>query len=234
MTALALALVAVAAAPCTRVAVAPFEPVAATPAVAREVEEQVRAALAQRPGLCVEARAATVEKLARFEGHRLPACADAACVAAQVAALGCDELVSGVVVGAGAQRNLDLARSTATRTARATAAAEAPELNAALAVLFQWDLSPTAPRRVWPGIVAAAAGAASAGVGVALGLEARRTEQALSAGATGCAGGGAAYRDCLDGQLRTGRGEATAANVLFGIAGALAVGAVVLWVVPLP
>lgn len=232
MTGLSFALVALAASPCTRVAVAPFEPVAATPAAAREVEEQVRAALARRPGLCVEARAATVEKLARFEGHRLPACEDAACVAAQVAALGCDELVSGVVVGAGARRNVDLARSTATRTARTTAAAEGPELGAALAVLFQWDVAAGPVRRAWPGLVAAAAGLASAGAGVALGLEARHTEQVLSSGATGCAPG--AYRDCLDGQLRSGRGQATAANVLFGVAGALAVGAVVLWVVPLP
>lgn len=231
MTGSFVILLLLAAAPCTRVAVAPFVPLATTAAQAREVDERVRAVLAARPGLCVEPRAATIEKLAAFEHHRLPPCADAACVAGQLAALDCDELVTGVVVGAGARRNVDLVRSTATRTSRTTAGADP---GPALAVLFQWDVPAGASPRRWPALTAAAAGLAGVGAGVALGLDARRTEQALSTGATGCAGEGAAYRDCFEGRLRTGRAEATAANVLFGVGGALLAGGVVLWVVKLP
>ena len=232
MTALALTLFFLAAAPCARVAVAPFEPLATTPSIARALEEEVRAGLAARPGLCVEPRAAPIEKLAKFERHRLPPCGDLACVSAQLAALDADEVITGVVVGAGGRRNVDLLRSTAARTARATGSEL--ELSTAVGVLYQWDAGEgRAPKR-WPSIVLASAGVVSAGVGVGLGLESRRNEQVLSSGVTGCPGGGTAYRDCLDGQLRAGKSEATAANVLFGVAGALVVGAVVLWVVELP
>ena len=221
-----------AAAPCTRVVVTPFEPLATTPASARAFEEEVRTALATRPGLCVEARAATIEKLSKFERHRLPPCGDLACVTAQLTALDSDEVLSGVVVGVGARSNLDLLRSTASRTARTTTSQ--PELHTALGLLYQWDSHERPAPKRWPSILLASAGVASAGVGVALGLEAKRHEQALSTGTTGCPSGGNAYRDCFDDQLRTGKREATAANVLFGVAGALAAGAVVLWVVDLP
>lgn len=220
------------AAPCTRVVVAPFEPLATTPAMARAMEEKVRAELAARPGLCVEARAVTIEKLAQFERHRLPPCGDLPCVAAQLKLLEGDEVLTGVVVGAGARSNIDLLRSTAHRTARTTSSE--PELSTALGLLYQWDArQKPAPTR-WPSIVAASLGAASLGAGIALGVESRRTEQVLSSGVTGCTGGGSTYRDCVDGQLRTGRDQATAANVLFGAAGVLVAGAVVLWVVELP
>lgn len=217
---------------CTRVVVTPFEPLATSPGAARALEEQVREALAKRPALCVEPRKVTIEKLSKFERHRLPPCGDLACVGAQLAALEGDEVLSGVVVGVGARTNVDLLRSTATRTARTTAS-EA-ELATAVGVLYQWDSKERpAPNRL-PAILVASAGLASAGAGLVLGLEARRTEQVLSSGMTGCAGGGTAYRDCIDGQLRTGRDEATAANVLFGVAGVLVAGAIVLWVVELP
>lgn len=231
MTALTLSLV-LAASPCVRVMVTPFEPLATTPKVARALEEEVRTGLAARPGLCVEARATTLEKLAKFERHRLPPCGDLACMAAQVSALDTDEVLSGVVVGTGGRRSVDLLRSTAVRSAR-TAASEL-DLAAALGVLYQWDSHERRGAQRWPSIVAASVGVASAGVGLALGLESRRNEQLLSSGVTGCAGGGTTYRDCIDGQLRTGRAEATAANVLFGVAGVLVAGAVVLWVVELP
>lgn len=218
--------------PCTRVVVTPFEPLATTPAAARALEEEVRTALAARPGLCVEPRAATIAKLAKFERHRLPPCGDLACVSAQLAALESDEVLSGVVVGAGARSNVDLLRSSASRTARTTASQ--PELPTALGILYQWDAQERSAPKRWPSILLASAGVASAGAGVVLGLEARRTEQALSTGTTGCPSGGNVYRDCFDEQLRTGKSEATAANVLFGVAGALAAGAIVLWVVDLP
>lgn len=220
------------ASPCTRIVVVPFEPLATTPAIARALEEEVRAALAARPGVCVEARAATIEKLARFERHRLPPCGDLACVTAQLTALDTDEVITGVVVGAGGRRNVDLLRSTAPRTARATASEL--EVATAVGVLYQWDSKERPAGRRWPSILTASLGVASAGVGVALGVEARRHEAVLSSGATGCGGGGTAYRECLDGRLRAGKTEATAANVLFGVAGALVAGAVVLWVVDLP
>ena len=231
MTSLALFLL-LTGAPCTRVTVAPFEPLATSPAVARAVEDQIRTVLSARPGLCVEARTATIEKLAKFERHRLPPCGDLACVASQLSVLESDEVLTGVVVGAGARTNVDLLRSTATRTARTTAT-EA-ELPTAVGVLYQWDSKERAAPNRLPAILVASAGLASAGAGLVLGLEARRTEQVLSSGMTGCAGGGTAYRDCIDGQLRTGRDEATAANVLFGVAGVLVAGAIVLWVVELP
>ncbi len=221
-----------AAAPCTKVAVAPFEPLATTPAVARALEEQVRTALAARPGLCVEARAATIAKLSKFERHRLPPCGDLACLAAQLTALDADEVLTGVVVGAGARSNVDLFRGTARRTARATTSE--PELATAIGVLYQWDAKERPSPRRWPSIVAASLSVASAGAGIALGVESKRNEQVLSSGVTGCPAGGTNYRDCLDAQLRTGKSEATAANVLFGVAGVLAASAIVLWVVELP
>ena len=220
------------AAPCVRVVVTPFEPLATSPAVARALEEQVRGALPSRPGLCVEPRAATIEKLAKFPRRALPPCLDRACVTAQLSALDADEVVSGVVVGAGAHHNVDLLRATATRTARATAAEV--ELATALGVLYQWDTRALAKKTRWPSLALGAAAVTSAGVGVALGLDARHHQQQLSNGTTGCGGGGTGYRDCLDAQLKTGKSEATAANVLFGVAGALLTGAVVLWVVDLP
>lgn len=231
MTTLLLSLL-LAASPCTRVVVTPFEPLATSPAAARAIEEKVRDDLALRPGLCVEERKRTIEKLAKFERHRLPPCGEPACVAAQLGALEGDELISGVVVGVGARMNVDLVRSTAARSAHTTAT-EA-ELAAAVGVLYQWDATQRAGPSRWPSIVAASAAVASAGAGLALGLESRRHEQVLSSGMTGCAGGGTAYGACVDAQFKTGRDEATAANVLFGVAGALVIGAVVLWVVELP
>lgn len=231
MSALVLCLF-LAATPCTRVVVTPFEPLATTPAAARAFEEEVRTALASRPGLCVEPRADTIAKLAKFERHRLPPCPDLACVTAQLTALESDEVLSGVVVGAGARSNVDLLRSTGSRTARTTSSQA--ELGTALGLLYQWDSRERPAPKRWPSILLASAGVASAGVGVALGLEAKRTEQVLSTGSTGCPSGGNVYRDCFDQQLRTGKNEATAANVLFGVAGALAAGAVVFWVVDLP
>ena len=56
------------AAPCVRVVVTPFEPLATSPAVARALEEQVRGALTSRPGLCVEPRAATIASGSRVTG----------------------------------------------------------------------------------------------------------------------------------------------------------------------
>lgn len=233
MTGLVVSLL-LAAAPCTRVVVTPFQPLATTPAVAREVEEQVRALLAARPGLCVERRQDTIARLAVFEGHRLPPCADARCFATQLGTLEADELLGGVVVGVGARRNVDLISGNATRTARLTTLAESREqLAGALSLLLRWEAPSVKERRRWPAVAAAVAGVASAGVGVALGVESRRLEQALSAGGGGCAGG-PGFPSCFDAQLRTGRDEATAANVLFGVAGVLAAGAVVLWVVELP
>lgn len=230
MTALLFLLLA--AAPCTRVTVAPFEPLATTPAVARRLEDQVRTALDARPGLCVEARTATIARLAKFERHRLPPCGDLPCVASQLSDLESDEVLTGVVVGAGARINVDLLRSTATRTARTTSLES--ELATAMGALYQWDAKERPAPRRWPALLAASVGLASAGAGIALGLEARRHEQVLSSGVTGCPAGGTSYRDCIDGQLRTGKGEATAANVLFGVAGVLAASAIVLWVVELP
>ena len=231
MTALVLSLV-MAAAPCTRIAVTPFEPLATSPSAARALEEQVRGILATRPGVCVESRVVTIEKLSKYERKKLPPCADLACSAAQLAVLETDEIVSGIVTGVGAQTNVDLVRATASRTARTTASE--PELAAAIGVLYQWDTNDKPAPTRWPSVVLGTAAVASLGVGIGLGVEARLHEQMLSMANTGCGGMGTEYRDCIDTQIKNGKTEATAANVLFGVAGTLLIGAVVLWVVELP
>lgn len=236
MTLLAAALgLALGAAPCARVAVAPFEPVATSAAEARRVEASVREALARRAGVCVEARAETLPRLATFPNHRPPPCAEAACRRAQLEALGVDELVRGVVVGAGGALHLELERTTRERTTRSGAVlAGDGDAASAASVLSLWDepRPPSSPR--WPAVAATAAAVAAASVGLALGLEARRVEGQLSRGDTGCPAGAPDFRDCVDGLLRDGRGKAGAATALSVAAGLLAGGAVVLWVVELP
>src|SRR5437879_6257192 len=99
---LVLAAVAVPAPTCAgdRVVVAPFEPLAISPADARAVEEKFRSAL-DALGFCVEARGATIAKLRRYEHTRLPPCADDVCAVAQAVDLGGKWLLTGVVLGVG-------------------------------------------------------------------------------------------------------------------------------------
>lgn len=218
-----------AAEPCQRVVVVPLEPVATTAARARSVEEEARALLARAPGACVEPRAETVKRLLALEGQRLPACRDAACASAQRAAFQADVLVHGLVLGVGGKDTVDL---TITRAAGASrAVGERSELPALLSLSA--PLPGEAPRRgsKWPAFVAAGFAAGALGTGVGLGVSAKGREQALSAGAV-CEGALAAA--CLDAQLAQGKGEATAANVLFGVGGALLIGATVLFLVELP
>jgi hypothetical protein len=215
--------------------VAPFEPVAASAADARRVEESVREALTRRAGICLEARAETLERLTPFPARRLPPCPDVACHRAQLEALGVDELVRGLVIGAGGVLHLELERATPSRTLHGEAVLSGDHAAAAaMSALSLWDEArPAAPPR-WPAVAATAAAVAAASVGLALGLEARRLEAQLSRGDTGCPAGAPDFRDCVDGLVRDGRGKAGAATALSVAAGLLAGGAVLLWVVELP
>jgi hypothetical protein len=227
---------ALAAAPCVRVVVAPFEPVATSAAEARRAEQLVREGLARRPGVCVEPRASTIAHLGSFARRRLPPCGDEACRRAQREALGADELVQGVVVGAGGYQHVELERARAAASERATVLLRGEgDVEAVHAALASWSsLAPRPPTPRWPALVTSLAAAAAAGAAVGFGLEARRLEAQLSAGTTGCPAGAPAFRDCVDAQLATGRRDATAATALSVAAGVLAGGAVVLWVVELP
>lgn len=237
MSALALAtLAALAAAPCVRVVVTPFEPVAASAAEARRAEQLVREGLARRPGACVEPRGSTIAHLASFARHRLPPCGDEACRRSQREALGADELVQGVVVGAAGRLHVELERATAGASERATVVLRGEgDAEAVHAALTAWtSAAARRPTPRWPALVTGLAAAVAAGAAVGLGLEARRLEAQLSAGTTGCPAGAPAFRECVDAQLAAGRSGATAASALSVAAGVLAGGAVVLWVVELP
>jgi hypothetical protein len=89
------------------------------------------------------------------------------------------------------------------------------------------------PTRVWPRVLLAAGGAALA-AGVGFGVAARRAETRLSAGNAGCAGEGEAFRACLDDRLRSGRKQATTANVLLGTGALLGAGGAFFLVWELP
>lgn len=223
------------AAPCARIAVAPFEPISTSAAEARRVESLVRDVLARRPGACVEPRAETIEHLRGFPAQRPPPCEDAACALEQLERLKIDELVTGLVVGAGGRLHLELRRATREGMARATGAvATQTDAEGLVATLSTAEPAPSAARSRVPALLTTVAALAAAGLGAGLGLEARRVESQLSSGATGCPAGAPAFAACVDGQLRDGRNGATASTALFIAGGVLAGGAVFLWVVDFP
>lgn len=239
----ALALLAIASAPvpsCAgeRVIVMPFEPLATTPAEAREVEEKARAVIAAT-GRCVEERAHTIARLRARPP--LPPCAEDACHAAQASAMGGQWLVNGVVLGVGGARSLSIVVA-GKRVARKTMRVEGANLSAIVHELFSdgeksfaaVDVRQSAERARWPAFAVAGAGAASVLAGALFGAASARASSELSSGATGCAGVGEAYRDCFDAKIRTGRSHATMANVLLGAGAALGVGAAVMFVWELP
>jgi hypothetical protein len=228
-----------------RVALVPFEPIALSRAEARRLEDSVRRALEETPGVCVEPRASTVEKL-RAQGGRLPACTEAVCRGAQVTAFGVDRLLRGVTLGVGGGRSVALTlvdrEGTEARTSFQRSGLEAPpgaaDTQALETFTALWGSRPNPrlekrPGRVWPHVVLAAGGVALA-TGVGFGLAARQTETKLSEGKTGCKGEGTAFRDCFAEQLKTGQRQARTANVLMGAGAVLGAGGALFlfWEVP--
>jgi len=220
---------ALAQAPCEgeRVALVPFEPIALSRAEARRLEDSVRKALEETPGVCVEPRASTVEKL-RARGGRLPACTDAVCRGAQVTAFGVDRLLRGVTLGVGGGRSVALTlvdrEGAEARTSFQRAGLEAPpgaaDAQALETFTALWGSRPNPPLigrppSIWPRVALAAGGLALA-TGVGFGLASRHTQTQLSQGNAGCTGEGEAFRNCFAGQLRTGQQQARTANVLMG------------------
>lgn len=224
-----------------RVVLLPFDAVALPRAEARQTEDAVRRAVARTPGVCLETRARTVEKL-RALGGRLSVCEDAACRGTQVASLDTDWVVHGRALGLGGGRTVSLALrgrdgSETRRTFPVTATdAEEPALKA-----FGELWAPHNPERTagtWkhnllPKVLAGA-GVAALAAGVGFGLAARSTERGLSSGNGGCTGEGEAFRQCFANQLQTGQSRARAANVFAATGVVLGAGAAVLFIWELP
>ncbi|NMO21399.1 hypothetical protein HPC49_45900 [Pyxidicoccus fallax] len=222
-----------------KVVLLPFDTVALSRAETRALEEAARRAVAATPGVCLESRADTVERL-RALGPGALACEGSQCLGARGVAPGAAWLVRGVALGLGGGRSvvLSLVDSLGWESRQTFQLpgvnAEPGEAEAKSRQSFKtlWTARPSArgavaertagvekPARVWPKVLLAAGGAALA-AGVGFGMASRRAESRLSAGNAGCAGDGEAFRACLDGKLRDGRRQAHTANVLLG-AGAL-------------
>src|SRR5947208_2177644 len=88
-----------------RLVLLPFDSVALTRPEARSTEEAVRRALARTPGVCLEPRKDTVERL---RVARQEACSEPACRASQVKAFGAQWLARGRVMGLGGERTVSL------------------------------------------------------------------------------------------------------------------------------
>ncbi|QSQ28495.1 hypothetical protein JY651_42300 [Pyxidicoccus parkwayensis] len=194
--------------------------------------------MAATPGVCLEPRGETVARL-RTLGPGATSCEGAACLGARSVAPGAAWLVRGVALGVGGARSVVLSLEDAKDwEARElfqlpAANAEPGEVEARARQAFQtlWAGRPSrdvgavpvaSVKRstpMWPKVLLAAGGAALV-AGVGFGVASRRAETRLSEGNAGCGGEGEALRTCLDDRLRSGRRQATTANVLLG-AGAL-------------
>lgn len=227
MTSLTLALLS--AAPCERVVVAPFEPLATSSVEARKVEDEVRDTLSRDATYCVEPRAETVKRLLALPGHRLPVCDD--CAAQRTTSLDAAWVIEGVVLGVGGRQTVELTHTRATGSTRAMG--ERSELPALLSLGSSRPAVKSGGPK-WPAFVAAGLAVGAAGVGLGLGLSAQQRSTALSQG-TACAGqSGSTLQSCLEREYVAGQSEATGANVLYAVGGGLLAAGVVLFVVELP
>ncbi|WIG95720.1 hypothetical protein [Myxococcus sp. SDU36] len=251
--ALSLSLTQAAAAPCAgeRVVLVPFSPVALSRAETRVLEDTVRRAVAGTPGVCLESRAETVARLKALR-PTAASCEGAACLAAKGVAPGAAWLLRGIALGVGGARSVMLTLgdsrgwewrgSFQLPTARADPGEVEPHARQTFGAL--WRVRPSVakgsagarveqPASMWPKVLLVAGGAALA-AGVTLGVAASRAESRLSQGNAGCAGQGEVFRDCLEGKLRSGRRQATAANVLLGSGALLGAGGALFLVWELP
>ncbi|MCY1073522.1 hypothetical protein [Archangium lansingense] len=235
-------------APCKggeRLVLVPFQPVALSTAEARQVEDAVRRAVERTSGVCLEQRAATLEKV-RGQGGRLAGCADAVCRGAQAVALGADRMVRGVALGVGGGRSVALTlvdragqeRHTLVQLSGEGLPPGQEEARAREAFQDLWTArlagqAKARPSKVWPTVLLAAGGVALA-AGVGFGLAARHTEMGLSMGDAGCSGEGEVFRACFTKRLREGQRQARAANVLMGAGALLGMGGAVFFVWELP
>jgi hypothetical protein len=224
-----------------RLVLLPFDAVALSRTEARELEDAVRRALARTPGVCLETRARTVERL-RSLGGRLSPCADAGCRGTQVASLEADQVVRGRVLGVGGGRTVSLALvgrdgSEARHTFPvASGQAEEPALRVfgeLWAPLRPAPASAASRLGPWPKVMMGV-GAAALAAGVGFGLAARSTERSLSTGTGGCSGEGEAFRRCFADRLGRGEQQTTVSNVLLGTGALLGAGGAVLFIWELP
>ncbi|HVE87567.1 MAG TPA: hypothetical protein VND93_32140 [Myxococcales bacterium] len=211
-----------------RVVIVPFDYLAAEAPVAREAEQRVREVAQRRMGGCVEARAATVQRLERL-GPSLAACPDDACRAARAQALEAETVVEGIAVGFGGRPSVALSVwGRDGRAERRSVELGGPGVGKELDELFGKWVRRNRTSSPWPYVVlGAAAGAAAAGT--AFGVMMQRNQQALSNG-TACAGNGNALASCLEQRLAEGRRQAVTANALWGAGAALAAAGTV-WLV---
>jgi hypothetical protein len=226
-----------------RLVLVPFDPVALPRAEARQTEETVRRAVARTPGLCLEPRKETVERLLALGGKQR-VCADEACRAQELKAYGTKWLLRGRVLGLGGQRTVALtlvradgheARNTFSVPTLEAGAEEA----AAKAFGSLWQnrgpQREAAEKTLRPlPMVLLGTGAAALVAGVGFGMAARATEKRLSEGNGGCEGDGEAFRRCFADGLRRGERQSLAANGLLGAGALLGAGGAVLLVWELP
>ncbi len=225
----------------TRVVLLPFEAVALPRPESRATEDAVRRALSRTPGVCLEPRARTVERL-RALGGRLSPCEDAGCRSTQVASLEAEAVLRGRAFGLGGERTVTLvlvARdgSEARRTYPVAAGdAEASTLRA-FGALWESHRPVTASTGSrlgpWPKVMMGV-GAAALVAGVGFGLAARSTERELSTGTGGCTGEGDAFRRCFSERLAQGERQSLVSNTLLGAGALLGAGGAVLFVWELP
>jgi len=256
MTALALCVgfVLAAAAPAERVVVLPFEPLGIEPERAARVEKAVRASLARVPGVEVADPAALRALL--VSDASLRDCAETRCLSALAARLDVHAVVSGVVAGLGSFMSLVVKRTDregrvvtsvseaiseegggvaalvcAAMGRNAACHDEQPPLAAAppsvsTAGAGQEGLRATRKAALGVGAGAIAALAVAAGFGLSASAITGQVErkELTCDGSTGAA--------CLDSKLSTGRTHATVSNAFWGVGGALAAAAIVLFVLP--
>jgi hypothetical protein len=227
-------------------ALAPLEPLAVAPALARELETQVRDALQSLSAVCLLPRAHSAERLRALEHHRVRPCTDAACRAEQVKGFEADWLMGGVVYGLGGGRTVNLflwsADGSVVQHGSFAGQVEGDVLGRMLreARLGRSLVEEPAPplarvrRADWVPWALAGAAATAVAVGGGFGSASLRTAGRVSAGATGCPGEGLEYQRCFEGEVQRGRTQARTANVLFGAGAALGAAATVSLVVEWP
>jgi len=226
-----------------RLVLVPFDSVALPRPEGRHTEEAVRRAVARTPGICLEPRKETVERLVALGGKQR-ACADDACRAEELKAYGTKWLLHGRVLGLGGQRTVALtlvgadgheARSTFSVPTLEAGAEEA----AAKAFGSLWQgrgpQREAAEKTLRPlPMVLLGTGAAALVAGVGFGMAARATEKRLSEGNGGCEGEGETFRRCFADGLRRGERQSLAANGLLGAGALLGAGGTLLLVWELP
>jgi hypothetical protein len=228
-----------------RLVLVPFDPVALSRTESRQTEDAVRRSVARTPGICLEPRKETVERVRSLAG-RQRACADDACRAEELKAYGTKWLLHGRVLGLGGQRTVALtlvradgheSRSTFSVPTLEAGAEEA----AAKAFGSLWQGRGQSSQAEGTGktlrplpLVLLGTGAAALVAGVGFGLAANATEKRFSTGTGGCEGEGDAFRRCFADGLRKGERQSLAANSLLGAGALLCAGGALLLVWELP